>query len=258
MKKEIYRIGQQIIEQSKHNVEVHYHRSPIETENEFLNIEIGERITISALQEMLVEFFGLPNKRVTGSITMSARTITIVLFKGDKVFRVIHCPFTLDDDLDPILSDMTIEIMREISPYILGAYYFSLNRYDAAIAIASDMVGRNVEKDWAYSLMCMSHFHEKQLDAAISDCEASVKINPTLFAGHANLGNAFLQKGIQTKDDVTDIAPGGRIFVEKAAREFRLAAALIEGKSEVFCNLSAAYDLLDEHAAAQVAQRRCP
>lgn len=143
------------------------------------------------------------------------------------------------ESYDRELKDV-FAVQKELSRSIAGALQVSLGGPPPAVRDTS-----NLE---AYNLYLLGRYHwskrsEPELDAAIRDFEAAVRLDPTYARAYAGLADAYLQLGRWASRDPRETMPRARYYALKALE-------LSESLAEAHTSLGAVHLFYDWDIAA--------
>jgi TolB-like protein/Tfp pilus assembly protein PilF len=143
------------------------------------------------------------------------------------------------ESYDRELKDV-FAVQKELSRSIAGAMQVSLGRPPAAVTDTS-----NLE---AYNLYLLGRYHwskrsEPELDAAVRDFEAAVRLDPSYARAYAGLADAYSQLGSWASRDPHDTMPRARHYALKALE-------LSESLAEAHTSLGAVHLFYDWDIAA--------
>jgi TolB-like protein/Flp pilus assembly protein TadD len=143
------------------------------------------------------------------------------------------------ESYDRELRDV-FDIQMEISRSIAGVLRVSLGRSAPAVSDTS-----NLE---AYNLYLLGRYHwskrtESDLEAAVRDFEAAVRLDPAYAQAYAGLADSYLQLGTWASRDPRQMMPKATQYAVKALE-------LNEGLAEAHTSLGAIHLLYDWNVAA--------
>ncbi len=254
VKMRIQSYANEIVRQSKQNLEVRGARHSFETERVALDYNLGSGLTLRQVGEAALSFFGWSGNEIRGAITTSGGAYHVFLVRSGVPVVTSMPRFADEQDPEPVLRAIATDILADVHAYTVGTYHHSCGRNDAALVIAQRMKDAGTDLAWASNLECMTYKSMMQYSRAVTACKSVIQRNPNIFAAYANLGDALLMQGLVKRGKVYDTTPALRHFVEEARSVYLSGKRLLHpgDKSGIYCNLSAIGELLGEGPSPQL------
>ncbi len=162
------------------------------------NIQVPQTsLNVQAIVTILRDLFGQSETRIGGELTggESGQAISLVVRTEHKAVR--HAAAFAGPDLDALIKDAAIEVLKRIDPYVLASYLYQKQQFKEMDEIIDDILAKpDVSvRAWALNLRGIHLARQNRYDEAIAYYDRAIQLDGRLGNALLNKGNAVASRG---------------------------------------------------------------
>jgi len=186
-----YQISDKIIKIVKGSTSIKKY-DPVLTYDKIPQVEIQQGgIKFKSFVQSIENYFGEKRKFVNGELTSEkdGQINLTIRVEGHEAKRLTESK----ENMDQLLHEAAIYIMRKTEPYILAAYYQMNKEYDKVLDLIQYCIHSNRPSDehWAYNLWGIHLLENDEHLKAIVKFEKATQIEPNFGIAYFNWGIAL-------------------------------------------------------------------
>jgi tetratricopeptide (TPR) repeat protein len=162
------------------------------------NIQVPQTsLNVQAIVTILRDLFGQSETRIGGELTggESGQAISMVVRTEHKAVR--HAAPFAGPDLDALIKDAAIEVLKRIDPYVLASYFFQKQQFKEMDEMIDDILAKpDVSvRAWALNLRGINLARQNRYDEAIAYYDRAIQLDRRLGIALLNKGNIVASRG---------------------------------------------------------------
>jgi tetratricopeptide (TPR) repeat protein len=159
------------------------------------NIEIpGTGLSLLPFIQYIKVLFGARKTNIGGELSLRNNQVYMTVRVSGKPDNTIKCEMK---NLEKALRQQAENIYRCIQPFILAAYFHSVDKKQDSIEVIQRSILHQPPSDddpWAYNLWGIILFEQKNYDAAKVKFQEAIRLNPKFAIAYNSLGATLLKQ----------------------------------------------------------------